>query len=218
MTDRVPWLLSIACMAGALGGCALLSKSEPRVPRYYTPERSGGETSPAQGQGAAPTTAPTVAAGHGRPLRIGHVGATSLLGDRIVYRTSAEEAGFYEIARWTERPENYLRRALSRTLFEERGFSRVVAGSAPTLQAELVAFEEVRGSPHRVRLQIIVTLDDDRTTLVEQTITIEHPVPTAAIEDPTAAVVRALGAALREAVERIAGQVMAALPPPQERG
>jgi cholesterol transport system auxiliary component len=131
-----------------------------------------------------------------------------------VYRASAEESGFYETARWTERPENYLRRALSRVLFEQRGFSRVTSGSAPTLEAELVAFEEVRGSPGRVLVKIVIMLADDRTTRLEQTITIERGLPMVAREAHTPAVVRALGAALREAVERIADHVEDALPQP----
>jgi cholesterol transport system auxiliary component len=209
MTDRFTSPGWIACIGVALSGCALLSKSEPMVPRYFSPEPSVAEAAPAQGGAAAST-----ADGDRRPLRIGRVGSTSQLRERIVYRTSAEESGFYQDARWTERPENYLRRALSAALFEERGFSRVVSGSAPMLEAELLAFEEVRGPPRRVRLQIVVTLDDDRVTRLEQTITIERPVATVAGDAQTAAVVRALGAALQEAVERIAEHVMAALPTP----
>lgn len=209
MTIRIAWLPWIAWIGVELSGCALLSKSEPLVPRYFTPELSTADTQSTGGQAAAST-----AESYRRPLRIGRVAATSQLRERIVYRTSAEESGFYQTARWTERPENYLRRALSRALFEQRAFSRAVSGSAPTLQAELVAFEEVRGPPGRVRLQIVVTLDDDRASRLEQTVTVEHRLPSVTREARAGAVARALGAALREAVERIAEQVVAALPPP----
>jgi cholesterol transport system auxiliary component len=208
MTRRLVWLLCIAYLGVELCGCALLSKSEPLVPRYFTPELGDERSTDTRGRSATPAVEY-----ERRPLRIGRIGASSQLRERIVYRSSAEESGFYETARWTERPENYLRRALSRSLFEQRGFSRVASGSAPTLEAELVAFEEVRGTPDRARVQIVVTLADDRITRLEQTITIEHDVPTASREAHTAAVVRTLGAALREAVERIADQVASALPP-----
>ncbi len=213
MTSRFTWLAGVACIGVELSGCALLSKSEPMVPRYFTPEAIAGDSGSTSGQASAST------ADDGRlPLRIGSVGASSQLRERIVYRTSPEESGYYETARWTERPENYLRRALSRALFEERPFSRVVSGAAPMLEAELVAFEEVRGKPGSVRVQIVVTLDDDRITRLEQTFTIERPLPKVAREAHTAAVARALGAALREGVERIAEQVVAALPAPTRTG
>jgi cholesterol transport system auxiliary component len=131
-----------------------------------------------------------------------------------VYRDSDHELGYYEDRRWTERPETYLRRALARALFEDRGLLRVVSGMAPTLEAELVAFEEIRAPAHKVRMQVIITLDDDRVGYLEQTITTEQDVPS---DDNGAAVATALSATLRLGVSQIADLVTAklsTLPPP----
>src|SRR4029077_4048150 len=117
-------------------GCALLSKAAPLQPRYFSLE----DGPLASNRGAA-LRSPTSGA---MQLRLGRVSAGPHLRERIVYRDSDHELGYYEDRRWTERPETYLRRALARALFEERGLLRVVSGGAPTLEVELVAFEEIR--------------------------------------------------------------------------
>src|SRR4029078_3767284 len=98
------------------------------------------------------STAPTVhaprATASNLRLRLGRVVAGSSCPEQIPYRDSDHELGFYEERRWTERPEVYLRRALARALFEERGATRVVSGFAPTLDVELTAREEIRAPQH----------------------------------------------------------------------
>ena len=87
-----------------LGACALLSKAEPRVPRYFTPERA------TSGSTAASTAAAT---GGMRQLRLGNVRGSSELQERIMYRASPHEVGYHDGLRWTQRPEVFLRRALA---------------------------------------------------------------------------------------------------------
>ncbi len=192
------WLGSVAC--SCLAACALFSKAEPMTPRYFTPE--GEVASPAS---LAPASA---SLSRSQQLRLGSVRGGSQLRERIMFRSSAHELGYYEDRRWTERPEVYLRRALGRELFEARGLVRVISGSAPTLEAELVAFEELLGPPHGVRVQVTVTLDDDRTGSWQETITVEEPAPIDANHAAADATVDALATALRKCVAQIAERVL----------
>jgi cholesterol transport system auxiliary component len=127
-----------------------------------------------------------------------------------MFRDSDHERGYYEDRRWTERPEAYLRRALARTLFEERGLVRVATGAAPTLDAELVAFEEIRAPEHKTRIQVVVTLDD-RGGSEQATITMEEPVRSDGGSDDAHAAVDAFASALHRCVTQIADGVMAKL-------
>jgi hypothetical protein len=65
----------------------------------------------------------------------------------------------------------------------------------------------------------VFTLDDEKSSLLEQTITIERDVRPAAHEDHAAALAHTVAEALHEAVERVAERVTVALPvaaPPSE--
>lgn len=192
MRAALPWL----SLAVALPACALLGKSDPFVPRYFTPEYAG--------------RAVAVPARPGLQLRLGRVEGGSHLRERLAVRNAAHELSYAEDRRWTERPEVYLRRALSRTLFEERGLVESQSGRAVTLDVELVAFEEVE-EPHLGRLQARLALRDDRVALLVETITAEQPVAGGGDGDPAHAAVEALSLALRAGVDRIADRVVARL-------
>jgi cholesterol transport system auxiliary component len=125
----------------------------------------------------------------------------------MVTRNAAREFSYAEDRRWTERPEVYLRRALARTLFEERGVVEALSGRAMTLEVELIAFEEVE-QPHQARLQALLVLRDDHHNLLQETITVEQPVQAGA--GPQAAV-DAFSQALRVGVTRIADHVITRL-------
>lgn len=183
-----------------LSACALLGKSDPLVPKYYSPE---SHATPVQATPAASA----------QYLRLGRIQGDALR-ERIVYRDSPYELGYYEDRRWTERPEAYLRRALSRALFEERGFLRVTSGVSAILEAEIVAFEEIRKPKPLVRMQVVVTLDRDHVTILHETIRVERPI--AASKDHTAAVVEALSQALQATVTQIAERVTSKLSAPPE--
>jgi cholesterol transport system auxiliary component len=191
MSSRL--LVAIALLSGA-AGCALLTKQDAVTIRYFSPEHARAEL-----KGAGDRTA------SGTPLRLGRITAGTHLRERIVYRDAAYELGFYDDRRWTERPEAYVRRELSRALFEERGFSRVLGAMAPTLEVEVVSFEEHRrndGTVGRVELRVLV--HDDATVLLEETITVERPVSGGTGIEHTVA---ALGAALDEAARQVAERV-----------
>ncbi len=191
------WTAVLSTTAGLLVlGCALTSKSEPMVPRYFSPERFDVPEKPA---------VPAVKlAGE---LRIGHVNAASYLDGRMVFRDSAFELGYYQEKRWTEAPEEYLRRRLERVLFEERGLRHVVSGGAPTLEVELTAFEEIRKPKRIVRVQVTVRLQEGRLVRWEETLTVDKPMGEVHKDALADEMVEALGAALAAVVHQIADRV-----------
>lgn len=200
-------LTPIALLLATLCSCALTSKSDPMEIRYFTPE-------PTSGSMRAPTAvpaAPTGAAADAQPLALmlGRVRGSAHLRERIAYRPSESELGFYETRRWTERPESYLRRSLSAALFQQRGLQPILAGPGATLDVELTAFEETRGPRPVARLQAVYLLYGGGLPSTERTVTVEHPIT--ATQDPTTGIIRALAAALGEAVTQISNDVVARL-------
>ena len=191
-----------AFLCFASSGCALLSKSEPLTPRYFTLVDSNDSSS------VQPAAGPSEGA---QRLALGRVSAGAPLRERILYRNGDHEVGYYDDRRWTERPDAYLRRALVETLFEKRGLQRVTSGAAPMLQAELVTFEEIRGDQPRVRMQVVITLDDDRTTQLTETITVERPIKDVSGDEQANAVAAAFAEALHAGVAEIADHVSAKL-------
>jgi cholesterol transport system auxiliary component len=195
-----------ALLVAGAGGCALTSKAEVVEIRYFSPEQvkprlTGAASSPASLRGA-PNNA--------LELRLGRVSSGPNLRDRIAFRDAAYELGYYENWRWTERPETFVRRELGRTLFEEHGLHRVFGGAAPTLDVEVIAFDDLRlekGRAARLQLQLMLSTSDG--VIWEDTITIDHPVSTEKpkIED----VVGAMAAALQEAAEQVAQGTQSAL-------
>jgi cholesterol transport system auxiliary component len=186
--------LLLAC--AALSSCALTSKADPMRPRYFTPESAGPDRVPGASQFS------------GFSLRLGRVVGGANLREQIVYRSSEQELGYYEERRWTERPEVYVRRALSHALFEQRGLTRAVSGVAPTLEVELVAFEEVLAPAHTARFRAIAVLRDERASRFEQTITVERPIAVGKDPQDAAPVVRALAEALQQGVAEISDRVL----------
>ena len=185
---RLSILIFAACC-----GCALLGKNDPVVPRYFTP----------QDEAAPPTAQP-------HPelrLRLGRVTAWAHLRERLVRRTQADELTYDEDLRWSERPDVYLKAALARSLFEERGLVEALSGGGPTLDVELSAFEELAG--RQVRMRALITLHDDRSGHLAETLTVDEPL--AAGADRDVAVVEALSRALHRGVEQISDRVVAAL-------
>jgi cholesterol transport system auxiliary component len=191
-----PRLVATLLALATLGGCALLGKSEPLVPRFYAAQPAAE---------AAPARAPP-----GLQLRLGRVEGAAHLRERMVVRRAGQELAYREDRRWTERPEAYLRRALAQTLFEGRGLVEGLTGRAVTLDVELEAFEEVE-QDRAVRLRVRLVLRDERVALLRETIVVEQPVAGGTGAVP---VVEALTGALREGVSRAADLVVARLAAP----
>jgi cholesterol transport system auxiliary component len=179
--------LHLALLASLLGGCALTSRGESLDPHYFSPEL---EPAP-QGFAARPSLG---------PLRLGRVRAATGLKEKIVFRDSVYEVGYYEERRWTERPDVYVRRALARALFEGAGFVQAASSSAPTLDVDIFAFEEIRGAQPVVRIGLTMVVRDDDTALVEKTLVVDEPLSTTVGDGPATPLVRAFSRALSRIV------------------
>ena len=180
-------------------GCALLSKGAQGNARYFSMDLAPGRP------GAVATEAPGTR-GSPSEMRLGRVTGAPHLEERLVFRGSDYEVGYYRELRWTEPPEVFLKRLLARVLFEERGLRQVVGGAGPTLDVQLTALDEVRGPQHLARAQVTATLHDEHVVLWEETLTVDHPIVEGG--DLGEATVEALGKALRVTVDRVAGRVV----------
>lgn len=188
------------CFIAALSlqwGCALTSKSDAFVSRYFTPESAAIPAEPV--------------ATSGSELRLGRVNSAAYIKDKIVHRDSAYEVGYYEERRWTEKPEIYVRRALSRALFDRRGIRQVVYGAGATLDVDVIAFEEVRVPAHVGRVQLTYSVYDDRVVRLAGSITVERPISVAAGDAAADAIVQALSLALADSVDLVAEKTVAEL-------
>ncbi len=119
--------LAIACVL--IGGCR--SFHEPSELHMYRPA--------AQVEGPLPRVAPK----NGRSLHLERVTSASHLKERIAWRRSRVEYGYYEDRRWSELPERYVTRELEVELFERRGYQERRGPADPTLSVDVTAFEEV---------------------------------------------------------------------------
>lgn len=196
----------VSALSFGAGGCALTSKGDALAIRWYTPESTKTtltSASNANSNGVIPETAPQI--------ELGRVNSGINLREKIAYRDSTFEQGFYDDKRWTERPEIYVRRELERVLFEEHGFRRALAAQAPALEVEVVSFEEVigPGAVHAARIQLKVVIHDERDALLEKTITVERPVDKSA--KGFAGVVQAMSQALDAAAEEVSTDVQRVL-------
>jgi cholesterol transport system auxiliary component len=185
-------------------GCAFMSKGEALSPRYFSPAL---EPAHAPSEPAAPSEAATAPP----ELRVGRIEPAAHLEERIAYRVSESELGYYDDRLWTEPPEQFVRRALESELFETHAFRRVVAGVAPTLDVEVLSFEELRQGSPRARLSLLITLRDERHALLERTISVEVPLATAPEGEEGRALAAAMSSALSRATKEIAQRVSAEL-------
>jgi ABC-type uncharacterized transport system auxiliary subunit len=184
-----------------VSGCALLGGSDSIELRYFTPEALSSPGDGGRVAGAAPAEV---------QLRLGRVDAASYLREPIAFRDASSEIGFYRKLRWAEVPDAYVRRGLARALFEQHGVREIVSGTGPSLEVELHAFEELRAPRHAARIALTWRLRDGRHVVAQRTVTVERPIG-AAGTDPSDAIVGAMAEALRETVDRVATEVIAAL-------
>jgi cholesterol transport system auxiliary component len=183
--------IAAAAFLAFVPACALLTKADPIVPRYFSPE---------------PITTKRVepAASSGLELRLGRVNAEAYMKDRIVRRDSAYEVAYYDERLWTEKPETYVRRALARAIFDEGGVREVRSGVATTLQVDVLAFEEVVKPVHVGRVELAYVLYDDRVVLLSRSIAVERPIALAKGDAAAGALVEALAGAMSAAVDAVA--------------
>lgn len=204
MTDRLH-RLALLLLPFALGACALTTKQDPVVPRYYSPfpEAAG-----------VPTDSQDAQRGAGLALRLQRVSAADTLSEALVSRVGPHEYDLAEDRLWTEPPAAYLERALAQRLFEREGVTRAVSGfDAPVLDVQLTAFEELRAQG-AARVEVVLVLARDRDALLEVTLSADRPVDRGADDDarPSGdAVARALGLALSDVLDQATARIVAAL-------
>jgi uncharacterized lipoprotein YmbA len=182
----------------ALASCALTSKARPLEVRYFSPELAS-----APAKAIVRASAPRVG------VRLGRVTARGVPRDSLVHRDSAVELNRYDTLRWSEPPDEYVRRSLARALYERgRPIDQVVGGPAPSLDVEVAAFEEDRtGARPRGKVELRFTLHDERVVLDRGSVVIERDAAGAGPAD----VVIAIGAAMDAATAAIAERVAARL-------
>ena len=199
MSRRSRHALALGVAAALLCAGCLFHDAPP--PRYFAPPLglSSGEDPPAA---AAPATV---------SIRLRGVRAAGYLGEQIAWRVSDVERGLYEQRRWTEFPSRYVDRAMKQALDRIPGMRRVESGHVPTLDLELVAFDDVLAPTHEAAVEIIAALRDaEQAAIFERSFVARRAVADA---DP-GSVARAMGAALDEVVTEIATQVAGDLPRP----
>ena len=173
-----------------LCGLALCAcTSSPAPPRFFRP----------------PHQIPAAAALTSRTLALSPTASGQQLGERIMWRRSDVEVGFYDQERWTQPPARFVDQALSDALFVAGGLRRVErAGLA--LSVELVAFEEVLLPNHLARVELRALLvDGEGAALLERSVAAARPVS----EHEAEAMVRALGEALDAAIQELADAILA---------
>ena len=195
--------LALLLAALPLGGCALTGRGKTLEPRYFSADIA---TPSAPHSDHAPAT--PSAGDESMSLRLGRIRAGGGLKEEIVYRTSSHELGFYEEYRWAERPEEYLRRGLVQSLFTERNLKQSLVSAAPTLDVELVSFEEVRGAHPVAHVTLMAALHDERVVRYFRTVEVQRPLPAdGGIVEPTA-LAATLTEALAEAVRTVSDDIV----------
>jgi len=188
VTWRAGWV-GVVLLAGCFGGAA-------PPPRFFHPVLSVSASAASVGS-------------KGALLKLRPVQAAAHLDDRIVWRSSEAEVGYYGDERWTEAPSAYVEEALGRELFERRGLRRTASSSAPfALELVVRRFEEVLLPDHLTRVELTVSLtDQSRTSLLERTFRVERAVSESSAE----AMAVSMGQALAAAIEQVADAVERAL-------
>jgi cholesterol transport system auxiliary component len=150
-------------------------------------------------------------------LRPGQFESAAYLEERIAYRLSETELGYYDDRRWTELPEQFMRRELLFELFERRGLRHIVTGRAPMLDVELARFEYIRYGKPRARVELAYSIRDERGSLRDGHISAEQLVDTTTKDDAQAFAL-AMSHALTHAVRDLVNQVVEVLQEPSQEG
>lgn len=190
-----------ALIAVVSSACALTSRSDPMQIRYFTLEEAA--STPHRVSGAA-------RAHPDLELRLGRIASSGDLSDELAVRTGDNELTYRDDQRWTEKPEQYLRRGLERALFQERGVTRAYSGPVPTLDVELIELAEIQGTQPKARVRAIAHLHDERRGLCDETFSVEQPIQTNSETEPGQAVA-ALSRALHRTVSDLADRVVQCL-------
>ncbi|HEX6241043.1 MAG TPA: ABC-type transport auxiliary lipoprotein family protein, partial [Polyangiales bacterium] len=149
------------------------------------------------------------ASGPAQRLRLGRVSAARHIDRRFIERTGAHEIRYHDEWRWTDQPDTFLTRALSRDLFERAGLVQAFSGAAPTLDVELTALEQrSAGGGKRAYASVLAALHDDREQLWRKSFEIETGVGSG---DQAEALADAMGKTLAQLCAQITQQTVGTL-------
>jgi hypothetical protein len=140
-------------------------------------------------------------------VKLGQVIAGSELGRRILRRTSPVEVERYDELWWTDTPDAFVQRSLSRALFDERPLQEAVSGPGPVLEVEVIAFEESEQGIGRVTLRY--RLLDGRAVLDRGEVTKEQAGEGDGKDFEATAI--AIGRAMKAATAQVADSVVRTL-------
>jgi ABC-type uncharacterized transport system auxiliary subunit len=182
--------------AAALLAVAMWAACGGKIPptNYYVLDLPAPEAKPAN---SLPYTAVVM------PFR----GSEMLLQDRIVYRESPSQVGFYEYHRWAEDPRTTILRSLLNQLRAKGVFERVVPFEGRTnvdyiIRGRLEQLEEIDyGGGVSVQVKISAQLVDAGSNRPVWTDTAEATGPVSAAE--VRAVVEQMSTSMRAAVSRL---------------
>ena len=189
---RHAWLLAGLVV---LGGCLFRS---PEAPRFFRPASAILDAAP--GDNASPPATGSIA------IRIRGVRSEPFLRERVVWRVSEVEYGLYEQRRWIDLPEHYVERALRARLRTTPGLRLTNDVRAVALRVVVLAFDDVLAPSHAADVTLNVAVDDPvRGRVFMRTFDAR-----VGIEDgDPAAMAKAMGQALDEAVAQVADAVRA---------
>ncbi len=178
----------------ALSGCR--SFHEPNELRMFRPE--------SQVEGPLPRLAPK----NGHFLHLDRVTSAAHLKERIAWRRSRVEYGYFEDRRWSELPERFVTREIEVELFERRGYQERRSVEDPTLSIDVTAFEEVIEPVPMALVELHVRLTRARGgTLFDGMC--QGAVDVA--DDSGDALAKAMGKALRSATEQAIAPLLDAI-------
>ena len=178
-----------------LVGCALTSKSTPEDIRYFSPELDPAPA--AQASADAPRAR----------VRFARLTSSTNLRRRIVHRESRVETDEYETLRWTENPEEYVRRSLESALLERR-VEQAMGGNAPALDVEVVGFEAIaQGARRGGRVEIRYRLRDESSVLASGDVTVERDAAGTDFDGIVIAIGTAMDAATAQVATAVASRV-----------
>jgi uncharacterized lipoprotein YmbA len=175
-------LVLYACLL-TVAGCFERSTAEPR---FFRPDSALLREPTEAAQDATPSrTAVTI--------RLRTVEAGPFLRERIVWRASSVEYGMYEQRRWREVPASYVERALRSALRRSGSVRFSDDPHVPSLQIEVVAFDEVLAPAHAAVVEVVVSLHDKSgQMLLDGPFSAEAPI----VGDDPVTMARAMGSAL----------------------
>jgi ABC-type uncharacterized transport system auxiliary subunit len=192
--SRPSWLLAWLMV---LGGCLFRTTDSPR---FFRPVSATLDAT-VEDDAASP------AAG-GIAIRLREVRSEPFLRERIVWRVSEVEYGFYEQRRWIDLPAHYVERALRTRLSATPGLRLTDDPRAAALQVEVLAFDDVLAPTHVANVALVVALQDPvRGRLFARTLDARVGIENG---DP-ASTAKAMGRALDDAVAQVADAVRLSL-------